>query len=153
MHGAAAGRWLGVLVLVCVAGGCAGDKATSLADRIRDGASRLAEADGSTVSVSFDPVATSPYSVALFPTRETEREVVAAGMNEAIAHSIYADMAYLGSMSNALVVQQDGQRLQFTSSWKHVAEVRDILVLPRKTGAATIELRREHGAVRVVAIR
>ena len=71
-----------------------------------------------------------------------------------VPHSTSARARELLAAERAeLVVVQDGQRLQFTSSWKHSAEVRDLVVLPRKTGQASIDLRREDGTVRVVAIR
>jgi len=136
--------------------GCSDDNATRLADRVREGASRLNSPDAAdSVTVSYEPVTEAPYTVVFFPARElAESDLVAAGVTKELADRIFVDMAYLGSMSNVLVVEQEGQRLSFTTSWKHAAEVKDLVVLPRKNGmAATIDLRRQDGTVRVVAIR
>jgi hypothetical protein len=135
--------------------GCSDDNATRLADQVREGASRLSspQADDS-VTVSYEPVNDAPYTVVFFPPRDVpEADLVAAGVNKEIAHRIYKEMAYLGGMARQLVVVQDGQWLQFTTSWKHVAEVQDLVVLPRKIGTAAIDLTREAGTIRVVAIR
>ena len=86
----------------------------------------------------------------------SEAEAVAGGVDTAIAHRIYTDLAYLGSMAGKIVVARDGEHLQFTSSWKQLAEVQpplELVVSKRKTGAAAIELKREAGTVRGVAIR
>jgi hypothetical protein len=145
---------LATVVGVLVAG-CADDNAILLADRVREGASRLSSQEaGNSVTVSYEPVTEAPYAVVFFPPREVpEADLVAAGVNKEIAGRIYKEMAYLGGMASVLVVVQEGQRLQFTSSWKHSAEVQDLVVLPRKNGTAAIEMRREDGTVRVVAIR
>ena len=144
---------LSLLVGALVAG-CS-DNATRLADRIGEGASRLKSPNaGDSVTVSYEPITQAPYTVVFFPPREIpEADLVDAGVNEEIAGRIYKELAYLGDMASVLVVVQDGQRLQFTSSWKHAAEVQELVVLPRKTGAATVDLRRESGTIRVVAIR
>jgi hypothetical protein len=148
---------LPVFVATLVAG-CGANNATSLVDRIGEGASRLAREGGSSLRVSFDPIdAVQPYSAIFFPNRDvSEAEAVAGGVNKAIAHRIYTDLAYLGSMAGKIVVVQDGQYLQFTSAWKQLAEVQpplELVVSKRRTGTAEIELRREAGTVRVVAIR
>jgi len=143
------------LIVGALVAGCSGDNATLLADRVREGASRLSSPEaGDSVTVSYEPVTEAPYTVVFFPPREVpEADLVAAGVNKEIAGRIYKEMAYLAGMSSELVVVQDGQRLQFTSSWKHSAEVQDLVVLPRKNGTAAMEMRREGGTVRVVAIR
>ena len=147
------------LAVGALVAGC-GDNATSLADRIGEAASRLSSREaGSSLTVSFDPIngAASPYTVIFFPDRDVaEADLVAAGVDTAIARRIYTEMAYLGSMAGKLVVEQEGERLNFTSSWKRFADVQppgELVVSQRKTGTAAIELRREDGAVRVVAIR
>jgi len=116
--------------------GCSADNATLLADRVSDGASRLSSPEaGDSVTLSYEPVTGAPYTVVFFPTREVEEaDLVAAGVTKEVADRIYKEMAYLGSMSNVLVVEQEGRRLNFTTSWKHSAEVRDLVVLPRKNG-------------------
>jgi hypothetical protein len=148
-------RFALALFVGSVVAGCGADNATLLADRVREGASRLSSPEaGDSVTVSYEPVTGAPYTVVFFPPREVpEADLVAAGVNKEIAGRIYKEMAYLGGMASALVVVQEGQRLQFESSWKHSAEVQDLVVLPRKNGTAAIELRREDGSIRVVAIR
>ena len=102
-------------------------------------------------------VVRAPYTVIFFPDRDVaEAELVASGVDKAIAHSIYTDLAYLGSMAGKVVVAQEGERLQFTSSWKQLADVqppKSLVVSERKTGTAAIDLRREEETIRVVAIR
>jgi hypothetical protein len=143
-------------LLSCVCVGCA-DNVNSLADKIGAVAARLhAAGDGSSVIVPYEPVTGSaaPYTVIFFPSRNvTEGELVGVGVGKEIAHRIYSEMAYLGGMENALVVEQEGQRLNFTTYWKRFAEVQALVVSPRKTGEAKVELRREGGTIRVVAIR
>jgi hypothetical protein len=143
------------LVVGALVSGCSDDNATRLADRVREGAAGLSSsAAGETVTVSYEPLTAAPYTVVFFPSHEmTESDLAAAGVPKEVASRVYAEMAYLGSMSSVLVVEQEGQRLAFTTAWKHVAEVTDLVVLPRKNGgAATIDLRREDGTIRVVAI-
>lgn len=152
-------RLLAFAFAACVCVGCGADNATSLADRIGDGASRLSSREaGSSLTVSFDPMkGASPYTLIFFPDRDVpEADLVAAGVDKAIARRIYTDLAYLGGMAGKLVVEQEGERLKFTSSWKRYAELRPpeaIVVSKRKTGPAAIEMRREDGTIRVVAIR
>jgi hypothetical protein len=149
---------LALLVSVLVSG-CA-DNATSLARRIGQAASSLRSSEApSSLTVSFDPIKgeASPYTVIFFPDRDlTEADLVAAGVQAAVARRVYSDMAYLGSLAGMLIVDQEGERLQFTSSWKQFADVeppKHLVVSQRKTGPAEIELRREDGAIRVLAIR
>ena len=145
---------VGVLVT-----GCA-DNATSLVDRIGEGVSRLGPSEaGSSLEVSFDPIdgPASAYTVIFFPNRDVaEADLVAAGVDTAIARRIYSELAFLGSFAGALIVEQEGERLTFTTAWKRFAEVQppeNLVVSQRKTGTARIELRRENGVIRVVAIR
>jgi hypothetical protein len=137
--------------------GCRADNANTLVDRIGEGASRLPSETGSSLTVSFDPIGAAPYAVIFFPDRDVaEAEVVAGGADEAIAHRLYTEMAYPGSFAGKLVVAQEGQRLQFTSSWKQLADVqppKELVVSPWRAGRSAIDLRREGGTVRVVAIR
>jgi hypothetical protein len=95
--------------------------------------------------------------VILFPDRDVaEPELVAAGVDKAMAHRIYTEMAYLGSFAGTVVVEQEGERLAFTTSWKQLADVQPpdrLVVSQRKTGPAEIELTRQDGAIRVTAIR
>jgi hypothetical protein len=91
--------------------------------------------------VAFDPInGVAPYTVIFFPNRDVaEADLVAAGVDKGIARRIYTEMAYLGSMAGKLVVEQEGERLKFTSSWKRFAEVQppeDLVVSQRKTGTA-----------------
>jgi len=151
---------LSALVVSALVAGCGADNANSLVDRIGDGASRLSSREtGSSLSVSFDPIkgATAPYTLILFPDRDVaEAELVAAGADNAIARRVYTEMAYLGSLAGKVVVEQEGERLKFTSSWKRFDDVQPpetLVVSRRKTGIATIELKRENGTTRVVAIR
>ena len=140
--------------LVC--GGCA-DNATALADRLGKAASRVSPLEaGSTVTASYEPAtgSASPYTVVFFPARRVaEHDLVAAGVGEEVAKRIYKELADLGGMADLLVVDQEGQRLAFTTSWRRFAEVRDLVVSPRKKGTSAIELRRENGTIRVVAVR
>jgi hypothetical protein len=113
---------------------------------------------GSSVTVPFEPIRpASPYTVIFFPDRDVdEPELVAAGVDRAIAHRIYTEMAYLGGLAGLVVVEQEGQGLAFTTSWKQIADVQPpahLVVSQRKTGPAEIELRRQDGVVRVSAIR
>ena len=65
-------------------------------------------------------------------------------------------MAYLDSLAGMVVVEQEGERLKFTTSWKQFADVQPpehLVVSQRKTGPAEIELRRQDDVVRVTAIR
>jgi hypothetical protein len=149
----------GLTMVALLSGLCVGcaDNATALAGRVGEAASRLNARDvGSSTTATYDPISgtASPYTVVFFPNRSVaEADVVAAGVGKEIAHRIYSELAYLGSTANLLVVEQDGARLTFTTSWKNVAEVRDLVVSQRKTGTAEIQLTRENGTVRVVAIR
>ena len=146
-----------LVVGALVVSGCGADNANSLVDRIGEGASRLRSETGSSLTVSFDPIGAAPYTVIFFPDRDVaETELVAGGVDKAIAHRIYTEMAYLGSFAGKLVVAQEGERLQFTSSWKQLADVqppKELVVSPWKAGRAAIDLRREDGTVRVDAIR
>ena len=121
-------------LFVSLVAGCSTDNATLLADRVRDGASRLRSPEaGDSVTVSYEPVTGAPYTVVFFPAREVEEaDLVAAGVTKQVAGRIYKEMAYLGSMSNVLVVEQEGQRLNFTTSWTRVAEAQDLVVSQRK---------------------
>ena len=145
-----------IVFLALICGGCT-DNATSLAGLVGDAASQLrSQGAGSTFTASYEPVAgaASPYTVVFFPGRNVaERDLVAAGVSKEVTGRIFQDLAYLGSMADLLVVDQDGERLTFTTSWRRYAEVRDLVVSRRKNGTAAIELRREDGTVRVVAIR
>jgi hypothetical protein len=130
------------LIVGALVAGCS-DNATSLSARIGEAASRLNSGEApSSLTVSFDPIngATSPYTVIFFPDRDVaEAELVAAGVDEAIARRIYSGLAYLGSLAGALVVEQAGERLQFTTSWKQFARVRP----PRDPGR--VDDRHSHG--------
>jgi hypothetical protein len=145
-----------LVLLSCVGAGCS-DNATALASRVGDAASRLhAREAGSSATASYEPVSgtASPYTVVFFPNRSVaEEDLVAAGVRKEIAHRIHSELAYLGSTANLLVVEQEGARLTFTTTWKNVAEVRDLVVSQRKTGTAQIQLTRENGTVRIVAVR
>jgi hypothetical protein len=145
-----------VLLMASLAcGGCA-DNATSLADRIAEAASRLSALQAAAITTSYEPVAgaTAPYTVVFFPSRSVaEGDLVAAGADKVVASRIYKELGYLGSMADLLVVDQDGQRLTFTTSWRRFAEVRDLVVTQRKNGTLAIELRREAETIRVVALR
>ena len=90
-----------------------------------------------------------------FPNRDvTESDLVAAGVDKTIAHRIYTEMAHLGNMTGKLVVEQQGERLAFTSAWHRFADPPESLVVSqRKTSTAAIELKRENGIVRVVGVR
>ena len=106
----------------------------------------------------FDPVGpASPYTVIFFPDRDVaEPELVAAGVDKAIAHRVYTEMAYLGSLAGKVVVEQEGEKVAFTSSWKQIADVQPpdhLVVSQRKTGPAEVELKRQDGIIRVTAIR
>jgi hypothetical protein len=147
------------LTVCALVAGCA-DNATSLSARIGEAASRLNSREASSsLTVSFDPIngATSSYTVIFFPDRDVaEADLVAAGVDEALARQIYSGMAYLGSLAGILLVEQEGERLNFTTSWKQFPEVqppKNLVVSQRKTGTAKIDLRREDGTIRVVAIR
>jgi hypothetical protein len=93
------------LVVGALVSGCSDDNATRVADRVREGAAGLSSsAAGETVTVSYEPLTAAPYTVVFFPSHEmTESDL------------------------------QEGQRLAFTTAWKHVAEVTDLVVLPRRT--------------------
>ena len=149
-------RRIALVVASCISIGCA-DNATSLADRLGEAASRLRSGDaGSSLIASYEPVTggASPYTVVFFPNRGVAQgDLIAAGVGEHVAERIYTELAYLDSMANPLVVEQEGKRLAFTTSWTRSAEVRDLVVSQRKNGPAAIELTREDGAARVVAIR
>ena len=145
-----------VAVLLIVFSACGADNAVSVVDRIREGVSRLPSQTGSSLTVFFDPGG-APYTVIFFPDRDVnEAEAVAEGVDKPIARRIFTEMAYLGSLAGTLVVAQEGERLQFTSSWKQLPDVqppKSLVVSPRKTGTAAIDLKREDGTIRVVAIR
>lgn len=150
---------LGTALLCLTFVSCA-DNANSFVDRLGEAASRLSSSESSaSLTVPFDPTngATSPYTLIFFPDRDvTEAELVAAGVDEPIARRIYSEMNYLGNMAGKVVVDQERERLQFTSSWKRFANVQPpatLVVSQRKTGTSEIELRRDDGAIRVVAIR
>jgi hypothetical protein len=95
--------------------------------------------------------------VIFFPERDmAEADLVAGGVDRAVARRIFSELAYLGSLAGTLVVEQEGERLTFTTSWKQLVDVQppeDLVVSQRKTGTAEVELRRTNGAIRVVAIR
>jgi hypothetical protein len=147
---------LGIVFLALICGGCA-DNATSLASLVGEASSRLRSPEaGATFTASYEPVsgATSPYTVVFFPARAVgEAELVAAGVSKEVSARIAKDLAYLGSTADLLVVDQDGERLTFTTSWRRYAGVRDLVVSQRKNGPAAIEMRRENGTIRVVAVR
>ena len=147
-------------ILFVLVTGCGADNANLLADEIGEGAARLvARGSGSSITVSVDPVngSASPYTVIFFPSREiAEADLVAAGVEMALARRIYSEMGYLGNLAGTLVVAQEGQRLKFTSSWKQFPFIQapeDVVVSRRKVGIARIDLRQEAGVVRVVAIQ
>jgi hypothetical protein len=149
---------LAMLVGAFVAG-CS-DNSLSIVDRIAEGASRLRSGEsGASTTVSWDPTngSSAPYTVIVFPNHDVaEGDLVAAGVDRANARRIYSELAYLDSLAGMLLVDQEGERLNFTSSWKQIAEVHPpetLVVSQRKTGTAEIELRREGGTIRVRAIR
>ena len=92
-----------------------------------------------------------------FPNRDVaEADPVAAGVTMADARSIFSDLAYLGGFAGLVLVDQDGERLNFTTSWRQIPDVQPpetLVVSRRKTGIAEIELRRDGGAIRVRDIR
>lgn len=139
--------------------GCS-DNSLSIVDRIAEGASRLrSDTSGASTTVSWDPTngSSAPYTVIFFPNHDVaEADLVAAGVDRANVRRIYSELAYLGSLAGTLLVDQEGERLNFTSSWKQIAEVHppeNLVVSQRKTGTAEIDLKREGGTIRVVAIR
>ncbi len=143
-----------------VAGCSADDNSLTVVERIEEGASRLRSREsGASTSVSWAPTSGSlaPYRVIVFPNSDvSEAALVAAGVATVNARRIYADLAYLGGFTGMLLVDQEGEPLNFTTSWKQIAEVQPpetLVVSPRKTGTAEIELRRDGGAIRVIAIR
>jgi hypothetical protein len=149
----------GALVLAsCLCVACGADNATSFVEQVGRAASRLQPGEVSSVLISFDPIGpTSPYTVIFFPDRNVaETELVAAGVDRGIVHRIYTELAYLGSLAGTVVVEQEGETLNFTTSWKQFADVQPpehLVVSQRKTGPARIELRRRDGIIRVTAIR
>jgi hypothetical protein len=150
---------LALVVASCLCVACGTDNSITFVEQVGGAASRLRSGEaGSSLTVPFNPTApASPYTVIFFPDRDVgEPELVAAGVDKATAHMIYTEMAYLGSFAGAVVVAQEGERLNFTTSWKQVAGVQapeHLVVSQRKTGPAEIELRRHDGVIRVTAIR
>jgi hypothetical protein len=107
------------------------------------------------VTVAYEPVTgvASPYTVLFFPARPvTEAEVVAAGVATSTAGRIYSELAYLGDTADMLVVEQEGERLAFTTSWRRFARVHDLVVSPRKMGSSKVLLKRDASETWVVAI-
>lgn len=139
--------------------GCS-DNSLSIVDRVAEGASRLRSGEsGASTTVSWHPTngSSAPYMVIFFPNHDVaEADLVAAGVDRAHARRIYSETAYRGSLAGTLLVDQEGERLNFTSSWKQIAELHppeNLVVSQRKTGTAEIDLRLEDGTIRVVAIR
>ena len=50
----------------------------------------------------------------------TEPDLVAAGVDKVLARYIYSEMAYLDGFAGLLVVAQEGEWVQFTTSWKQL---------------------------------
>jgi len=137
-------------------GACA-DDATQLAHQIEQAATALAAQSTSALStVRYEPVTggASPYTVVFFPARPvTEAEVVAAGVAKTTAERIYSELSYLGNTADLLVVEQEGERLTFTTSWRRFARVQDLVVSPRKTGGSEVVLKRDASDTWVVAVQ
>jgi hypothetical protein len=150
---------LALVLTSCLCVACGADNATSFVHHVGEAASRLHRGEvDSSLTVPFDPIRpASPYTVIFFPDRDVdEPELVAAGVDQAMADRIYTEMAYLGSFAGKVVVEQEGERLAFTTSWKQLADVQPpdrLVVSQRKTGPAEIEVTRQDGVIRVTAIR
>ena len=143
---------LGLMASLC--GACV-DNATKLANDVERAAVASVGAAGS-ISVHYEPVSggASPYTVLFFPEHAVaQAELVAAGVDKATVGRIYTELAYLGDTTNLLVVEQAGERLTFTSSWRRFARVHDLVVSRRKTGESEVLLRRDGSVTWVVAIR
>lgn len=137
---------------VCVA--ACEDNATRLSTQLDRAASTLsARGSGAVATVRYEPMADAPYTLIFFPVGSTTmNDLVAAGVPTAAADRIRSELAYLGTTDNLLVVDQDGQRLTFTSAWRRAAQVQGLVVSPRKTGASQVVLRRDNQVNWVVAV-
>jgi len=148
--------WVVPVFLGFCCGACA-DNATQLAHQVEQAASALvSESASASFTVRYKPVTggASPYTVLFFPARPvTEAEVVAAGVAKTTAGRIYSELAYLGDTANLLVVEQEGERLAFTTSWRRFARVQDLVASPRKTGGSEVVLKRDASDTWVVAVQ
>jgi hypothetical protein len=145
-----------VLAIVAAASVACSDNATGLAFEIERAAATVATQDGVSVTAHYEPVtgSASPYVILFFPSRPvTGAELVTAGVPETTVRRILSELAYLGNTSNLLVVDQDGERLAFTTYWRRTARVRDLVVSPLKKGPSEILVMREGGTNWVVAIK
>jgi hypothetical protein len=62
-----------------------------------------------------------------------------------------ARRGYLGGPSDLMIVDQEGERLVFTTYRRRGAKSHDVLVSRRTTGALGVRLRKENGAVWLTA--
>ncbi len=148
------------LRLLCLVGtlsccvGCR-DNATQLAYRVVESAEALsAQQDGASATVRYNPVsnASSPFTVVVFPARDVqETELVGAGMPPERAREILSDLAYLGTTANLMIVDQDGERLKFTTYWRRGAKAHDVVMSRPTTGTLGVRLRKEDGVVWITA--
>jgi hypothetical protein len=148
--------WI-VPVLVGLSCGACADNATRLAYQVEQAAAALGSQSASAAfTVRYEPVTggASPYTVLFFPARPvTEAEVVAAGVAKTTAERIYSELSYLGDTADLLVVEQKGERLTFTTSWRRFARVHDLVVSPRMTGESEVVLKRDASDTWIVAVQ
>jgi hypothetical protein len=144
------------LVLAIAATGCS-DNAIKLRFGIESAAKRLASGPDLTEErVSYVPVAnaTKGYWVVFFPERRVSaEELVARGMPKEAADRIYRDLGYVDvGLGPMLVIDQEGERLAFTSYRRNEVIIRDLIV-EQRTGRSEILLRKQDGTVSIEGVR
>ena len=94
-----------------------------------------------TANVPYRPVrrADAPYTLVFFPPhRVTPDDLQAAGLSRPVTDEIFRRLDYLDVGSHEMLVAiQDGVRLNFTTSFRPLAKVEDLLIL---RGVGTREL-------------
>jgi len=145
------------LVLAIAATGCS-DNAIKLRFGIETAAKRLAAGpDFTDERVSYVPVAdaTKGYWLIFFPERRVyAEELVARGMPKEAADRIYSELGYVDvGLGPMLVVDQEGERLAFTSyHGNDLVIIRDLIV-EHRTGRCEILLRKQNETLYIEGVR
>ena len=132
------------------------DNSTKLSHAIeRASRAPTAAQAGSIMMVPYRPKRrpAEPYVLIFFPESATNQgDLVAAGIDEALASRIFSDLVHVHvGHGPLLVVYQEGEPLTFTAHWSQFAFVEKLLVL-RGSGTRNIRLEKWHGRMMILGL-
>jgi hypothetical protein len=144
-----------MLGLMIAAAGCS-DNAIKMRFGIEDAARRLkAGPDLAEERVAYVPAdATTGYWLIFFPERPVRaEELIGRGLPKDAAYRIYRELEHVKvGRGPMLVVDQEGQRLAYTSYRSYEVIIRDLMV-EHRVGRSEVLVRKQYGTVYIEGVR